>query len=210
MTIGEKIRYFREQRDITQKRLAEVTGIHPVSIRKYETNKMQPLPPQIDRIADALSISSNALNGLDNATFRLETVGDLMGIIILLCNSHIIQIDGERGKDDLLKPETLSIHLNPLVAKYLKICTANGQQLSDDLTVQITDPFILRDLLRWEKSNYLYSSSIKEAGNNPNDASKTIISEFAAIKEMIELELQRSMIMLDTSGGIKVKIPPEL
>ncbi|MFT9077900.1 helix-turn-helix domain-containing protein, partial [Ethanoligenens sp.] len=85
MTIGEKIRYFREQRGITQGRLAEVTGIHPVSIRKYETNKMQPQPPQIERIAAALCVSSNALTGLDNAGLRLETIGDLMGIIIILC-----------------------------------------------------------------------------------------------------------------------------
>ena len=40
MTIGEKIKYCRKQIGITQDKLAELTGIHPVSIRKYETNKM--------------------------------------------------------------------------------------------------------------------------------------------------------------------------
>lgn len=49
MTIGEKIRYCREQIGITQGKLAELTGIHPVSIRKYETNKMQPQPPQLEK-----------------------------------------------------------------------------------------------------------------------------------------------------------------
>ena len=39
MTIGEKIKYCRKQIGITQDKLAELTGIHPVSIRKYETNK---------------------------------------------------------------------------------------------------------------------------------------------------------------------------
>ena len=38
MTIGEKIKYCRKQIGITQDKLAELTGIHPVSIRKYETN----------------------------------------------------------------------------------------------------------------------------------------------------------------------------
>ena len=56
MTIGEKIRYCREQIGITQGKLAELTGIHPVSIRKYETNKMQPQPPQLEKIAAALSV----------------------------------------------------------------------------------------------------------------------------------------------------------
>ena len=39
MTIGEKIKYFRSRIGITQAKLAELSGIHPVSIRKYETNK---------------------------------------------------------------------------------------------------------------------------------------------------------------------------
>ena len=53
MTIGEKIKYCRKQIGITQDKLAELTGIHPVSIRKYETNKMQPQPPQLEKIAVA-------------------------------------------------------------------------------------------------------------------------------------------------------------
>jgi transcriptional regulator with XRE-family HTH domain len=48
MTIGEKIRTIRATRNMTQAKLAELTGIHPVSIRKYETNKMQPQLPQIE------------------------------------------------------------------------------------------------------------------------------------------------------------------
>ena len=67
MTIGEKIKYCRKQIGITQDKLAELTGIHPVSIRKYETNKMQPQPPQLEKIAAALGVSYNALNGSDTA-----------------------------------------------------------------------------------------------------------------------------------------------
>ena len=61
MTIGEKIKYFRTRIGITQAKLAELSGLHPVSIRKYETNKMVPQAPQIDRIAEALGISSFAI-----------------------------------------------------------------------------------------------------------------------------------------------------
>ena len=45
MTIGEKIKYFRTRIGITQAKLAELSGIHPVSIRKYETNEMVPQAP---------------------------------------------------------------------------------------------------------------------------------------------------------------------
>ena len=110
MTIGEKIKYCRKQIGITQDKLAELTGIHPVSIRKYETNKMQPQPPQLEKIAAALGVSYNALNGNDTAGLRLETVGDLMGVLMVLCNSGILQISGERGEDKLLKDDTVSIN----------------------------------------------------------------------------------------------------
>lgn len=42
MNIGERIKFCRKHRGMTQDRLAEETGIHPVSIRKYETGKMVP------------------------------------------------------------------------------------------------------------------------------------------------------------------------
>ena len=71
MTIGEKIKYCRKQIGITQDKLAELTGIHPVSIRKYETNKMQPQPPQLEKIAAALGVSYNALNGSDAAALSI-------------------------------------------------------------------------------------------------------------------------------------------
>ena len=58
LTIGDRIKYFRKRRGLTQAQLAECTGIHPVSIRKYETNKMQPQLSQIEKIADALCLST--------------------------------------------------------------------------------------------------------------------------------------------------------
>lgn len=69
MTIGEKIRYFRTRIDITQGKLAELSSIHPVSIHKYETNKMT-LPPQIEKIAEALEISPFALTGIEKFNLK--------------------------------------------------------------------------------------------------------------------------------------------
>ena len=45
MTIGERIKYCRKRIHMTQNDLAEATGIHPVTIRKYETNKIVPVYP---------------------------------------------------------------------------------------------------------------------------------------------------------------------
>ena len=111
MTIGEKIKYFRKRIGITQAKLAELSGIHPVSIRKYEINRMVPQTPQIDRLAEALGVSSFALAGIEN-NIRLETVGDFMGLMIMLIKTKIVSINGEREENDLLNIESISFVVN--------------------------------------------------------------------------------------------------
>ena len=76
MTIGDRIRYCRTRLLMTQSQLAERTGIHPVSIRKYETNKTIPQPEQIRRIADVLCVSYTAIAGLDCANLDIKEQGD--------------------------------------------------------------------------------------------------------------------------------------
>ena len=185
---------------ITQDKLAELTGIHPVSIRKYETNKMQPQPPQLEKIAAALGVSYNALNGSDTAGLRLETVGDLMGVLMVLCNSGILQISGDRGEDKMLKDDTVSIQLNPVLSSYLEIeYTARGKAHTlslQDALLKIRSYKVFNDLLKWEKMNYIYQSALKSAGDNPNEATQATIDEIAETKEKVELELQRALLPL--------------
>lgn len=187
MTIGEKIKYCRKQIGITQDKLAELTGIHPVSIRKYETNKMQPQPPQLEKIAAALGVSYNALNGSDTAGLRLETVGDLMGVLMVLCNSGILQISGERGDDNLLKDNTVSIHLNLVLSSYLEIgYNSRGKAHTlalQDALLNIRSYKVFNDLLKWEKMNYIYQGALKSAGDNPNEATQVAIDEITEMKE---------------------------
>lgn len=37
---------------------------------------------------------------------------------MVLCNSGILQISGERGEEHLLKEETVSIQFTPILARY--------------------------------------------------------------------------------------------
>ena len=160
MTIGEKIKYCRKQIGITQDKLAELTGIHPVSI-------------------------------------RLETVGDLMGVLMVLCNSGILQISGERGDDNLLKDNTVSIHLNLVLSSYLEIgYNSRGKAHTlalQDALLNIRSYKVFNDLLKWEK---IYQSVLESAGDNPNEATQVAIDEIAETKEKVELELQRSQLQL--------------
>ena len=77
MTIGEKIKYFRTRIGITQAKLAELSGIHPVSIRKYETNRMVPGVEMLSRIAKVLNVSLYAFSERspsDNVTAYLKSI----------------------------------------------------------------------------------------------------------------------------------------
>ena len=207
MTIGEKIRYLRERMGITQAKLAEVSGLHPVSIRKYETNKMQPQQAQIERIANALNISTIAISGVDHANMKLETYGDLMGVIMVLHNSKVIIIDGIRNETNMLKPETVQIKINPLL-KWVFNSDVKGEEIPlTDISFTIKNQQILFDLLKWEKMN----NGLLKYKDKPNlsQAEKNALAEIAENKEAIEIELQRSAVMLDMEDGIKVKITPD-
>lgn len=61
MTIGENIKYYRKRMGITQNQLAALTETHPVSIRKYETNKMQPQIDILKKLAGVFEISLDDL-----------------------------------------------------------------------------------------------------------------------------------------------------
>lgn len=209
MTIGEKIRYCRQQLGITQDMLAKLTGIHPVSIRKYETNKMQPQPAQLERLAAALGVSYNALNGVDHASMRLETVGDLMGVFMVLCSSGIVQISGERGEDNMLLEDTVNVRFNPVLAPYLSVKTGEGEIDIEDVFLRIKSKKILRDLLIWEKMVYICEKAKEVAASQPSDAADMAVQSILEGKEKIELELQKSQVILDRSHGIRVKVNPD-
>ena len=151
MTIGEKIKYFRTQKGITQAKLAELSGIHPVSIRKYETNKMIPQSQQIDKIAEALEISSFAITEFEN-NIRLETVGDFMGLLIMLIKTNIVLIEGERGENEIYKQETVAFKINPFLSQFFTL--SDSQQNADGILYHLKNNRILQDILKWEKINF--------------------------------------------------------
>lgn len=208
MTIGEKIKYFRTRIGITQAKLAELSGIHPVSIRKYETNKMTPQAEQIDKISEALGVSFFAITGFEN-NIRLETIGDFMGLMIMLIKAKIVSIDGERGEDNEYKPETVSFKINPLITKFFKANTSNAEYNANDILYQLKQNNLLKDILRWEKINYGYEKCAAKYSDTPDKNTQAALEQLKSDKESIEMELQRSSIVLDSKGGISVKIPPD-
>lgn len=202
MTLGEKIKYFRKKKSITQAKLAELSDIHPVSIRKYETNKMQPQPSQLEKIAVALDVSYNALIGIENNGMRLETVGDLIGVIMVLYNAKVLEISGERMEDFMLDDTTVEIKFNPLLIPYLEIFyPSNGEKTEydeekdehyevpntlslKDTIINIRGHKILKDILEWEQLDYSYQLAINASNG------KSLAKKLYETKQLFEIELQ--------------------
>lgn len=199
MTIGEKIKYFRKRIGITQAKLAELSGIHPVSIRKYEINKMVPQAAQIDRLAEALGVSSFALAGIEN-NIRLETVGDFMGLMIMLIKTKIVSINGEREESGMINADTAEFVINPFITNFFDAKTDKANLSANTLLYYLKNENILSDILKWERINYRYEKCAAEICDTSNKELINILEELAEQKEVIELELQHSNIMLSSDN----------
>ena len=89
--VGDKRKGYRKKRGITQAKLAELTGIHPVSIRKYESSMMKPRLPKHQRIADALEINAFLLQEKPYFKLRMETEEDAEAMIRYLLDLNVIE-----------------------------------------------------------------------------------------------------------------------
>ena len=84
MTTGEKIKYFRNIRGISQDMLGQLSGINPATIKKYEYGIRNPKPDQLLKIANALGISYQYFMDFD-----IETVSDVLSLLFKWMNRQI-------------------------------------------------------------------------------------------------------------------------
>ena len=93
MTTGEKIKYFRNMRGISQETLGQLSGINSATIKKYEYGIRNPKPDQLLKIANALGISINIFMDFD-----IETISDVLSLLFKLDDQ--IDMKFEADQDD--------------------------------------------------------------------------------------------------------------
>ncbi len=207
MTIGEKIKYFRARVGITQGRLAELSDIHPVSIRKYETNKMVPAQPQIDRLAKALGVSSFALTGTES-NISQKTVGDFMGLFFFLYKAKLLVLEGDRGEDGALVAETVRCKPSPFLCQFFTAALGSTEGQASEVLYRLNSPSMLRDIIRWEKVSRGYERMIEEYGESEDENIRQVLEEMGQDIERIEMEFQRSS-LVSGQGSLGVMINPD-
>lgn len=120
MTIGEKIKTFRNIRGISQNTLGKLAGIDGTTIRKYELGSRNPKPDQLLKISNALGISINVFTDFD-----IETASDVLTLLFKMDENVDMEINGDKDEDGNLIPETIQIRfkhpaINDRLAKFAK------------------------------------------------------------------------------------------
>ena len=65
MSIGKNIKAIRKEKGLTQKKLAELSGIAEITIRQYEAEKYRPKVEAVKKLAVALEVSPFDITGIE-------------------------------------------------------------------------------------------------------------------------------------------------
>ena len=98
MTIGERIRNIRENKNYSQKELEKMAELPEKSISKYERGENNVPVDNLSKIADALNVSMDYLAGrvksttnyksYENKYTKNTTIADLLGCLLEIDNDH--------------------------------------------------------------------------------------------------------------------------
>ena len=128
MTLGDKIRFIRKEKGLTQKELANKLETTQQNLAQYENGKRQPKIETIKKIAVALGISENRLLEWDDPDLSIAMLEiierDLLGKPYLSENDRNYYI--EKIKDKLIEASNIEDNLERDNFSYdesIKICS---------------------------------------------------------------------------------------
>lgn len=124
MTIGEKISFFRNNNNLTQKKLAELSGISEISIRKYEAGERNPKKEQVLKLARALNMNPSFFYEEELRTVDFETVGDFMAVFYALKDQLDLEWEytAQNGQVDLssIRLKFANNGINSLISRVIE------------------------------------------------------------------------------------------
>lgn len=122
-------------------------------------------------------------------SLRLETRGDLMGLLINLCKSGVLVVKGKRDRNAALIPSTVTFEFAPIISKRFTEKTEGKFSFESDDTLYL-------DFLKWEKQYHNYEKMLKKYSGSINVADVDALEKLRETIEKIEIELQCSSMQL--------------
>lgn len=114
MNTGEKIKYYRNKKEISQETLGNLADINSATIKKYEYGLRNPKPDQLKKIAEALGVSMAVFLDLE-----IKTASDVLALLMNLHDSVDMKIEGEDDDTGMKDPMTIKISFGNEVINYL-------------------------------------------------------------------------------------------
>lgn len=180
MTVGEKIKYYRNIRGISQEMLGNLSGINPATIKKYEYGIRNPKPDQLLKITNALGISINLFMDFD-----IETVSDVLSLLFKLDEQVDMGFEAEKDENGEFIPSTVKLSFKN-VAINKKICTyLKAKQIKENL------------------------ENTKEKFDDENSYKETVAEIDENIEEIKNHLVDDNMIVKKGTAGITVKLYSE-
>ena len=92
--LGQRIKYFRKAKNLTQEQLAELVGMEPNSISIIESGRNFPTLNSLEKIANALDIELNLLFRYNSNKSNQQIIDDI--------NKELIKLDNQKLEKVLL------------------------------------------------------------------------------------------------------------
>ena len=128
MNVGEKIKYYRELRGLSQQQLAEFSGIPLGTLKKYEIGNRNPKQEPLQRIANALHISISSFHDIN-----LQTIGDVAPYLFAIAKTGKVKFHGSKDEDGKYDINSLSISFESSVLKHFLKEWADSKVVIDHL-----------------------------------------------------------------------------
>lgn len=194
---------------MTQTQLALASGIHPVPVRKYETDTRQPLPEQIQRLTDTLQVSCFALAGIESAQLDGSRYSDITSLLLMLVNAGILDIHCPvlpHGDQDIQRTTfDFQSALNDIFDVRIK---GTKQRISlGDIELVSKSYIPSYNMVSWQNQKQAYEKAVAEAGEHPNEEAKATLDQMKEELEQYELSLQAEDSLLTDDDWTPSEMP---
>ncbi len=195
MTFGERLKKIREKYELTSNEFAKIVGIHPVTIRKYETNKMKPSKEHIDKMCSGMRLDRMVFEGIPRQYTNYDFRGDFYQQLFLMMSNGTLTLNDPDDSD-------VYFSLNPKLSKYLIIRNGDEEIPLENLHLEILSGDNRGRKYDFEFLLYLmHRKSIDEALSkrwNEKARGETIEKYIARLEGQME-ETQLDVMLLDHS-----------
>lgn len=114
MTNGERIKFLREKKGLTQKDVATKLGLEPAAISKYELDMREPNIEALKKLASIFNVSIDYLLGRTSDVFISEADRDILDLSLIMDKYNLLSKKVYNLKEVYCNNNTISDVVNEL------------------------------------------------------------------------------------------------